>query len=286
MATWKYTLIFEGRSHGWSETYYFNTDSDDRATALTRVGPLPGKRAPLLGAECRVKGQRLVMWRNTAGIHTVRRGRATRLNLPGTQAHSADQTNTSLLAVWTTADEQYTRNVFMGGAWDDLFPAPEVLNTAVGAWQSFWNQWVAACQTANVGWLNQQEEQRAKINSFAFDAESGLVTFTLAAPGLTWNPDDDAVRAQVTYPNIKSALEGTYLVQPIDATHAITIKPRPALQTTLKGTMILREPVLRTIGIPAGQQTPGTIVPIIGVSRKRGRPLLASRGRLPVQIRF
>jgi hypothetical protein len=285
-ARWKYTLIFEGRGHGWSETFYVENDTDDFPTVYAALANIAPKRAPLLGAECRIKGDRLAEVISTTGVVQKRVSQVRRLNLAGTQAHSADQTNTSLLATWITGDQKSKRLAFMGGVWDDVLPAPDVFSPS-GAWTTFWNQWVAACQTAKLGWLTSGRTTPATITGYTFDATTGLTTYVLKAPGLVWpNGDDRPNKVAVEFPLARSPLDGVQIVVPADATHATTAKPRPAQPFTISGIMVLFAPTFKTIGVGSGQQLPGTITAQIGVSRKRGLPLLSSRGRLPVKVRW
>jgi hypothetical protein len=199
-ARWKYTLIFEGRGHGWSETFYVENDTDDFPTVYAALANIAPKRAPLLGAECRIKGDRLAEVISTTGVVQKRVSQVRRLNFAGTQAHSADQTNTSLLATWITGDQKSKRLAFMGGVWDDVLPAPDVFSPS-GAWTTFWNQWVAACQTAKLGWLTSGRTTPATITGYTFDATTGLTTYVLKAPGLVWpNGDDRPNKVAVEFP--------------------------------------------------------------------------------------
>lgn len=282
-ARWKYTMIFEGRGHGWSETYYFENGSDDINAAYQNVAIIPGKRAPLLGAECRIKGDRIAEVITVAGERIKRKTQVRRLNFNGTLAHSADQTNTSLLAQWVTGDGAFKRLAFMGGPWDDIFPAPDVFMPN-GNWTTFWNSWVAACQAANLGWLTSGRTVPATIDDYNFDPVTGHTTYVLLAPGLVWpNGVGKPNKVAVEFPLSKSPLDGTQIVVPLTATTAVTAKPRPAQPFTIQGLMVLFQPQFKTIGAGGVAQALGTIKEQVGVSRKRGRPLLVSRGRQPVR---
>lgn len=280
---WKYTLIFEGRGHGWTETFYFENGSDDFNAARTQVTNIPDKRAPLLGKECFIKGDRLARVINAAGVKEKRRVDVKRMFLVGNQSQSADQTNMSLLTRWTTGDLAFNRLVFMGGVYDACLPAPDVF-TPAGNWTTNFNAWVAACQQANLGWLTSGRTVPATIDGYTFDPDTGHTTYSLLAPGLVWpNGLGKPNKVGVEFPLSKSPLDGTQIVVPLSATSAVTAKPRPAKPFTIQGLMVLFEPTFKTVGTAGGGQALGTIKEQVGASRKRGRPLLESRGRQPVR---
>lgn len=286
MALFKWTLIFDGRGYGWSETYFFEEATEDFPTAFTRVANIPGKRAKLLGAECSVKAQRLSLVRNNAGGTVSRRAKVKRNFIAGTLAHSSDQQNMSLLVRFTNGAGDRTKLLFLGGVWDEVLPAPNVFNPAVGSWMTFWNSWVAEMVAARVGWMSSQVTDEADIVGYVFSAVTGLTTYTLDDAGLAWPLGDLTVKVGVEFPLSRSPLDGIQIVVPDGPTVAVTAKPRPAKPFTNKGRMKLFQEVFVSVGSVPPANTAGTIEAQVGVSRKRGRPLLAPRGRSAVQPRW
>lgn len=284
MARWKYTLIFEGRGHGWSESYYLETATDSFPTTLQFLSTTPGKRAALLGKEVTLKAFRLGLVIDQAGNKLRRVSQPFRINLDGDQSKSADQTNTSLEALWITGDGKNKKVAMMGGIWDAVLPAPDRVDPTVPGFITAWNGWVTECQLKGLGWLTSGPSDPVAITNTVFDPTTGHTTYTLKAPGFAnWpNGIDNPNKVRVEFPLSKSPLDGVQLVIPSSATEAMTAKPRPSALFTVVGKMQTFAPQLVTLASVAGGPL-GTILWQVGMSRKRGRPLLESRGRRPVR---
>lgn len=286
MALFKYTLILEGLGHGISESLYFQSNDESIDNAFKFVASYPGKRIKLIGAGCYIKGARMALVEDNAGNDVERISAVDKTNYFSDVTYPPAESNVSLQVLWTTSDQKHKkimflgfpfRNVFVGG--DSYVPGA----AAAGPWASFFNSWVQICTSLGLGWNTQTIDQEEDITAYTFDPATGLTTFTLKAPGLTWPAGVTSQRVTVEFPGGKKSLDGTYDVSPIDATHCISVKPRPTSPFTVKGKMRIYTSSFLTVQTLNPLGLPGTIKGQNPVTRKRGRPLLVSRGRLPVR---
>lgn len=288
--TIKTTFSFAGIEQGWSEDFYWSSTTSNLNTAEELVTPLAQKRAKLLS-----KDFMLTVVRNAVVINETnqRVKRITDLfepRLPGVQAWASSSPNLALMVVWQNVDntkskKQYHRGIPAGIG--DLGKQPD---GSFGVWLSNFNSWRAAMITFNAGWLytGVAGGDTAVINSYAIDADTGVVTFTLAGPGLTFpNGVGFKQRVYVSLPG-KTPLDGPLVIVPANATTVTTAEPigvHPFIPGQL-GIMQIRTPNLVTLA-PGGVQAPtGQIHPQRIVTHKTGRPSYASRGRAPVRAKW
>ncbi len=283
MAIFKHTLIFEGNGHGWSESLYFFNASPSLDIAGAVVAGYADKRAPLLGKECQIKGERLALIIDAGGQKVTRRTQVTKYFKPGTQTEASEDSGTSLQVLMANANRDQKKILFMGGVWRGVFPNGDSYNPAYGNWASLFQQWSAFVLAQRLGWMARTVSGEAVITNYAFDPLTGLTDFTLGngivAPSLV-----KPVRVSVEFPLSRSALDGSQLVLFSSNISCITAKPRPAKPFTVPGAMRVYTYDLVAPGTPNGQGGIGTIVGQNPVSRKRGRPLFVSRGRAPTKV--
>jgi hypothetical protein len=277
---WKYTTIIDGLGHGYSETLYFEMPTRSFADAAANVADLTNKRRPLLGAQHNIKGTRLALVLDDAGAKVTRRTLVNKFFLAGTQSRPSAESNISLQVLFTSGGGGQKKIMFMAGPWRDIFPFGDALDPNVGTWQTLFNQWVAALKAAKMGWLAVDNTVERPITSYSFDPANGHTTYVFGGGGFAWPSLTKPVRLTVEFPLSKSPLDGVQLVLAADATHATTAKPRPAAPFTIAGLARLQSRGFVTVGAPDANTPAGTIQAQDPVSRKRGRPLLVSRGRV------
>lgn len=287
MAIFKHTLIGEGLGHGYSESLYFELAGDNLDAAIALVAGVKDKRRPLLGKEHYLKGERVAMIYNDAGEKVTNIAQPFKFYLPGNQSQRSAESNISLQILFTNASKSKKKLGFMFGPYNALFPFGDAfVDDGSTAFASNFQSWRSLLITLGMGWMSSPTTQKRKITGYVFDPVTGLTTYTLEAPGLNWPNTDKPVAVSVEFPLSRSPLDGRQLITHTNATTATTAKPRPAQPFTTPGVMTIHTPQLIKLNTPAGNTLTGNIIPQNPVSRKRGRPLLVSRGRAPVISRW
>jgi hypothetical protein len=285
MALYEHSLIFEGLGHGWQEAYNFEADTENLSVAYGRVIGLKDKRKYLLGADYYIKGERLSLLKNNAGVKVTRRTLVKKAYTPPpTLTNASEDSGTSLQVLFTNTTTGQKKLTFLGGVWRSIFPGGDSYAPA-GSWQTYFNAWAEFMKAQGLGWLGQVPDLQANITGYTFSATTGKTTYTADA-ALGW-VIGKPIRISVEFPLQRSPLDGVQVVIPLTETTAITAKARPASPYAgVPGTLKTYQLQFVTIGTPPGGQVPGTIEPQNPVGRKRGRPLLVSRGRQPNQVRW
>ena len=290
MGVYKHTLIFEAPGHGASESLYYEFPGPSTVdTAVSALQGIKYKRALLLGKEWQIKGERVEQVYDDSSNKQVRVGQVFRFFLPGVQAQPSAPENVSLQVSFSDSNKRNKKLAFLCGPPASLFPGANALDlnqTALpGNWLSSFNSWRALLISLGAGWYSAPTTQEKSIVGYSFDANTGQVTYTLGN-AMTWPNTDKPIRVSVEFPLSKSPLDGVQLVIPTGALTCYTAQPRPAAPWTVKGTMrllganLIKLSTLNTLGVA------GTITPQVPMSRKRGRPLLVSRGRVAVKNRW
>ncbi len=291
MGVYRHTLIFEGLGHGASESLYYTIPSPSSvATAFTTLSDVKNRRCLLLGAEWQIKGERIEQVVDDAGVATKRVGGVAKFFLPGVQAQPSCESNISLQVNFNNSTSTQQKLLFMPGCPRSLFPNGDALDVSQaskpGNWLSSFNSWKSLLVSLGASWYSSPVTQGVDITNYVFDPVTGLTTYTLKAPGMTWPNNSKPVSVNVEFPLSRSPLDGRQLVIHNSATECYTASPRPAAPYTVQGFMSLRGKVLVSLATTNQQGQKGSITPQNPMSRKRGRPLLVSRGRLPVTRRW
>lgn len=291
---YKYTFSANVPGHGLSETLYFERADDNVDAAVVSVNDVTTKRIRLLGKQGKAVAVRvqLILDNDNPDVEILRRGRLVKFAFDqgfGTQANNCCEPNVSLQVAFTTANFTRRKLLMMGGAWAGIFPAVDTYDPNFGAWASYFGQWIQACQAIPFGWLgNSDNPVKYKVTGYVQDPISGLVTFTVQAPGITWPNNTDAVSLNIDVPLTRSPLDGKHLVSHSSATTFTTLKPigvRPYPPGQLIQVWIDTDEFVSLAPIPPSN-APGRIDGQNAVTRKRGRPTYASRGRLPTAVHF
>ncbi len=291
MGVYRHTLIFEGLGHGATESLYYTIPSPSSVNAaFTLLSILKNKRAALLGAEWQIKGERIEQVVDDTGAKTKRIGSVAKFFLPGVQAQPAAESNVSLQVQFSDSTFAHNKLLFMCGPPRSLFPNGNAFDpnqsSQPGTWWSAFQSWRTLLISLGASWYSAPTVQTAFISDYVFSNTSGRTTYTLTAPGITWPATNVPSRVSVEFPLSRSPLDGVQLVIPISATSCYTAGPRPAAAWTVQGTMKLKGAQLISLATPNLSGQLGTITPENPMTRKRGRPLLVSRGRASVQVRW
>jgi len=289
--TIKTTFSFAGIEQGWAEDFYWIQSSTDLNLAEAAVLPLAQKRAGLLA-----EGYVLTVIRNAVVISDTntrikRRTDLVEPRIPGVTGWKPSQPNTALMALWQTADNTQNKKQYMRGVPADLGESGKTPTLTMPGWLTKWNNWRSAMELFRAGWLVTAVDQHAVITSYTISETSGIVTFNLAAPGLTFPLGPGfRQRVYVSLPG-KSPLDGPITVIPalapdgqIKCTTAEPIGVAP-FEPGQFGTMDIKAASLVTLA-PVGQGISGQIHPQRMVTHKTGRPTYASRGRSPAKPKW
>lgn len=282
----KHTIIFSGADKGWTESLYFEQQTNDLQAAMNFVSDVKNKRRLLLGKQFSMKGERVALVRTDTGAKVTRQALPNRFFLAGNQQQDGEDTSTSLLVKWVNSVGSRNKVMFMGGPFAAIFPFPDALDRNAGNFTTHFNAWAGLMRALGMGWMHRVRTQTGIILNHVSDPLTGITTYTLEAPGIVWGAGAPPTPVSVEFPSGRSALDGMQIVVPVDATHATTAKPRPSSAFKVRGQMKTFDLEFVNIGTLNGQGNPGTITADAPVGRKRGRPLLVSRGRRPVQVRF
>lgn len=290
MGVYRHTLIFEGPGHGSSESLYYEFPTPSTVqSALTALADVKNKRASLLGKEWQIKGERVEQVVNDAGTPVKGIGLVNKFFLPGVQAQPSCETNISLQVLFTDSTMAHKKLLFMAGCPRSLFPNADALDinqgTQPGQWASSFASWRSLITSLGAGWYSAPTDQVVNITNYTVDADTGITSYNLS-PAMSWPITSKPVMVSVEFPTSRSPLDGRQLVISETPTTCSTAKPRPAGAFTVQGVMTLKGKQLIKINAPSPTGTTGSILAQNPVSRKRGRPLLVSRGRAPVVVRW
>lgn len=284
------TFSFAGLEQGWTEQFYWSKANNNLNEAEGIVTPIAQKRARLLA-----RGYSLNVIRNSIviGLTNEKIKRVTDLTeprLPGVEAWAPSTPNLTLMCVWQTADNTESKRQYMRGIPAGLGDEGKKPDLTFGTFLTNFNAWRQAMVALPGGWLKTtvQPTDQAVIESYTMNETSGIVTFTLKAPGLTFpNGVGFKQRVYVSLPG-KSPLDGNIVVVPANATTCTTAEPIGVapFEPGQLGIMQIRKPSLVTIAAIAQQGPPGEIHPHRIISHKTGRPSYASRGRAPARTKW
>lgn len=286
----KTTFNFAGFEQGWSETFYWSQSTTNLQTAEDTIRPIAQKRAKLLSVGYMLTVVRNAVVVSDTGSRVKRRTDIFEPRLIGITTWPAATPNLCLFLDWQTADNTQRKAQYLRGIPSGLGEFGKLPNMGYSNFSTMFNAWTAAMIGLGAGWLitTATPQNTAIVESYTMDEATGIVTFTLKAPGLTWpNGNGFKQRVYVSLPG-KSPLDGNIVVIPADATHCTTaesIGVHP-FQPGQLGNMQIRTQSLVTLAPITGQGPTGLIVPQRILTHKTGRPSYASRGRAPVKPKW
>jgi len=285
--TLKSTLLFNGPRHGASESLYFQQNALDIDGAFTFLADTVSKRAALLGKTWEITGHRIMVVRDTLGNHVVRQGDIKKMFVPGTQTQEADETGNSLQAQMADSFKKYKKLCFLCGPWRAIFPHDNTFDPNGGpGFQTLFDAWGLSLITKQMGWLRQVVANQARITNYLMNPTTGIVTITLANPGIPWFAIGKPQSVRIDIPLRRSPLDGNHVVIPVDAVTCTTAQPIGVQPFTVQGTLSTFDKVFVNLADQNNRGQTGTVTAQNPVSRKRGRPSLASRGRAPVRVQW
>lgn len=288
--TIKTTFNFAGYEQGWAEDIYWSQSTTNLDTAEATMRPIAQKRAKLLAS-----GYILTVVRNAVVVSesNTKIKRRTDLFEPrlfGTTTWNASSPNLALLLRWRNADSTRSKLSYLRGIPSGLGDEGKRPNFGFSNFLTQFDAWRAALTLLPAGWLytTVTDPNSAVVESYTMNEATGIVTFTLKTPGLTW-PNGVGFRQRVyaILPG-KSPLDGPIVVIPADATHCTTAEPIGVhpFEAGQLGIMQIKTQTLVTIGTTSPTGPSGFIDADRIVTHKTGRPSYASRGRAPAKPKW
>lgn len=288
--TIKTTFSFAGLEQGWSEDFYWSQSTTDLEAAEVTMIPIAQKRAKLLADQYMLTVVRNAVVVSDNGSRVKRRTDIFEPRIRGNSQWKPSSPNLALLLRWRNFDSTMSKISYMRGIPADLGENGKQPNFSFSNFLTHFDAWRSAMVGLPAGWLytTATDANTKVIESYDMNETSGIVTFTLKAPGYTWpNGIGFKQRVYVSLPG-KSPLDGEIIVVPADATHCTTAEPigvKPFEPGQL-GIMQIRTQSLVTIGSTGGEGRRGYIDADRIGTHKTGRPSYASRGRAPARPRW
>jgi hypothetical protein len=287
---YRVTWIFRGPDHGWSESLIYSADGQTPAGVSGIAINTALARAALLGRGYSMKAQRCAKIRFANGQKIKNVVKLNEFNFFPSQedTNAGDEVNQCVQVQFSNAAGDRKKKMFMGGIPDGINQQDGTLVDADNGWSGRFNTWkatLAPTTGASWGWLGDDPATASTVIGYTSDAQ-GYVTFSLdtnifAAP-LTNLTGQQTVRVKQLNSG-HSALNKALVVIPLPSTagppivyHCKTVKAIAVLPFTGNGVMTAYN---------HGYQGSSVIEAQAITEHKRGRPIGASRGRLPVQVR-
>lgn len=275
------SFVFEGRGHGWKETWFSQqaTNSlDDAETYMRDV--MAAKRAKLLGAEYTLKAVEtsIELDDSTPAKPVIGDSAISYVDRDGFVNEGGADPALALLMKCQSATRVKRRNTYMRGFWDsvEIDGGKYVPTNPVNPWQTFLNDFVAGLAgmgssgLRGAGWLTNNRNAGVPITSAVQTIDNNIViTF---ASAVTWPQGIGfANRLTINTARQTSKLTGTWTVVPTDATHCTTVDKIAIFPTTTVGWKgFTASKTFQVITFYDDQKI---------TKRAPGRPLLEFRGR-------
>lgn len=277
-------IMFFGSAEGkgWAEKHVIQGNDppgDLLPFLITLKNVAVNLRRPLLGEDCYLKGLRVSYATATGNVRSSA-DRFQPLLGPGNQFPSSAPADAVQMRMGESTNSQFS-NTFLRGFWRDV-QRDEQLDFTTGtgnAFKALLDAYVAGLVSLGFGWEGQNAGNTRKGIITGYDTVAGgFIKFTtditsgpvFGAPGSQYSMRIAGLNGS------GSALNGTHVVQVIDATHVQTILPTAALPFASNGLFtITSKSFLAYTGMQYAQLA----------KRSMGRPTLVSRTRRPPRAR-
>lgn len=283
--TVRVSYFFSGREQGWSESLIYPigdsvTPQNAYSTIFRNIAQL---RAELLAREYTLDFVRVAVIYNTLGQPVKR---AVFLANPGfapalqTAVNAGEQPNACVLMQWVDTTGTRKKKTFLGGPPDAIFTDAGVYQpTQAANWGSRWSSWAQANNNASAGWL--LDTPVASSNVVGIVANANLTkTYTTQNPIFTGVAAGSIRTVRIKQVNgTKSAYNGAWQVEVIDDSHFTTVDAFAAAPYSFGGVVTsytFPKPV--AVALTEFVEREGT--------HKRGKPAVATRGRLPARAKL
>jgi hypothetical protein len=236
------TMNCKTNSYGFKETWFSQYNSNDLSAPFnylyTVLAPkknqIMGDQSSIVSCEVSVELDNGTPPQPVLGDSMLKDGPAG----SALQADSADP-DVALLLRCSNSTRQRRRNVFVRGIWDSIEIQGGRFSpgSATGAWQTYWNAYIAALQgmgdvgIQGAGWLRTDKNIITAINTYknpvvsAIQDANGFVDITFMN-NMTWpNGLNQRNKVRINTARVKSSLSGSLIVVPSSATLCKTAFP-------------------------------------------------------------
>ena len=280
--TMRVTYFFSGKSQGWSESYVYPVgDSVTPQQAYTTIfDNIANLRAQLLGREYTLDFVRVAIIYDAAGLPVKR---AVVIKNPGyapalqTAVNSAEQPNACALIKFTDSTGKRVKNTFLGGPPDEIFDDAGVYRgNKANNWASRFSAWNQAQFQAAAGWLMDEPTGPGQNVTGIVNQANLTKLFNLAGDIFAPADVNEKRVVRVKGVNGRSVYNGSWVVTVNTESSFTTVDPFAAAPYS-------------SGGVATGYVSPKpvAVAAFVFVQRegthKRGRPMVATRGRLPVR---
>jgi len=267
----KVTWIFDGPQKGWTESLYIEPLTGTFAEASTLANNLCTPRRLLLSSQCAIKGYRVQVVQDAAGLTVKRRGDTIQRPFFGNSTQSGADADLALLLDFVDAPLTRHKVLYLRGIWDAISQNYGAY-TPVPDWEGHFESWRLQLIASGFGWVGRTPLAFANITNY-LQADSGFVNITLGEDLFLGVPAGTPVNVNVAglvSQGGRSTLNGSLLVKVLTATTCRTAKQIAVLPFVAGGTM---QTYTQTM-IKTAYVSPEKIV-----TRETGAPLLESPGR-------
>ncbi len=271
----KITNVFDLRQHGWTESYFFQQNTNDLNLSFTSAQIIGQKRAALLGAEGRMKAIRCSIETDDAGLKVNGDSLLNYVQYNGNVGQPADEEDAALLITSRDLTSHKRRNSYLRGIWDIIDTSGGNYDPNGGGWASVLNSWIAANLGRGVGYLASSPGAKTKVTGYTAQP-NGQVDIQCEAGTFGAPPYPDQIRVRFSKINGKSVLNGYQLVAPISDTHCLTVDQIGVTEFISEGFIQKYTFSFVQFASMQGQKI---------VTRRVGAPLLESRGRQRRRVR-
>ncbi len=216
----KCTMFFDGRTHGWSESWWLNQASLDYDGAMSNLMSLAKVRSKLLGKECSIKGLRVSMQdvRGDSYLEYV--------TYKGNYQEPAAEPDAAILFSVRDETRKRFKHTFLRGFWDSVETNNGEYLKNVPAWKALMDDYKAFFEGQFVqwGWWGVDVPLVAAVVGYTSDLNNRL-TFNFGAPIFPAATFGTHQRVRLTGVNGRSNLNGVHVVVPLNAQTAITYLP-------------------------------------------------------------
>lgn len=279
----KCTFIFEGKGKGWTESYWYNSTTEDHVKMEGPCTRFAEKRANCLGTEAFIKAFRIS--KESEGpdarlVYKVFKPGVVQLNQVGEVAISSETAmpDVALMMRCNDATSSKHKLIFMRGIPDRIEITNGVYNKDL-RWGAVLGEFVKELTRGKWGWMGVKTTTKvAKVPlvNYEFDTK-GRVTFSFRDNLFPLGLAGKLTKVRIAGVNKKSPINTVHIVRVQDQKVAQTYEPFAAGPYVSGGYGTWSE--LEFIGIDDAQDTRI-------VSRKAGAPLLESRGRAKARAKF
>ena len=264
MARYQITFIFDMPAHGFTESWWLESDLTNLDQIRDLAVPVAKARMGLAGDDCTMQAIRI-----SNGIEDGRVGKTYYLAREGEQGKGCMASNVAMNAQFGTQQNDFQKLVQLRGGWDEWEAEGGSLLKSDSNLMSRFNTYLSSLIQSGFGWRSIVSRQTFPITGYEVSADSIV---TLQLDGNTSGIGSPGTRkaARISKLNGKSVLNGQQVIRVASSTTVVLEKPTAAGAFTAPGELVVPSYTIRQVRNGELQR--------LG-QRQAGAPLLRSAGR-------